>query len=248
MFDDGTAIAHSLSDLKTTVPQGICRTMEQTAAHEQHNPDLLRMIPPDARSAVEVGCSSGALAREYKKINPAVLYTGIEVMPQYIPLARRYCDVVHELDIESVGEDAMRTSLAGECWIFGDALEHLKDPWGVLGRVRRTLPANGSVVACIPNAQHWSVQVRLNNGAFRYEAEGLLDRTHLRWFTRITLIEMFLQAGFRIEAAHPRIFSHPATERVIASIRQMASDLGSDPDMAATDALPLQYVVRAIPA
>jgi SAM-dependent methyltransferase len=221
--------------------------MEQTAAHEQHNPDLLRLIPPDARTVVEVGCSSGAMAREYKKINPTCRYVGIEVMPQFAQLAQRHCDTVLEMDIEGVNEETIRASLAGDCWIFGDSLEHLRDPWLLLARIRRTMTADACIVACIPNAQHWSVQARLNSGAFRYEESGLLDRTHLRWFTRITMIEMFLQAGFRIDAAFPRIFSHPATDKAIASIRQMARDLGTDPDMAATDALPLQYILRALP-
>jgi hypothetical protein len=131
--------------------------------------------------------------------------------------------------------------------VFGDSLEHLRDPWAVLARVRGTLAPHASVIACIPNAQHWSVQARLNSGALRYEAEGLLDRTHLRWFTRITIIEMFLGAGYRIDAAFPRIFAHPSTERMIAAVRQMAAAMDVDPEMAATDALPLQYVLRARP-
>ncbi|MDP9014347.1 MAG: class I SAM-dependent methyltransferase [Pseudomonadota bacterium] len=221
--------------------------MDQTPAHEQHNPDLLSLIPPHAGTVVEVGCSSGALAREYKKINPNCRYIGIEVMPQYVPLARRHCDTVFDLDIECADEEYIRASLPGDCWVFGDSLEHLRDPWAVLGKVRRTMTALGSVVACIPNAQHWSVQARLNCGAFRYEDSGLLDRTHLRWFTRITMIEMFLHAGFRIDAAFPRIFNHPDTDKVLPSIKQMARDIGADPEQAAIDALPLQYVLRARP-
>lgn len=221
--------------------------MEQTPVHEQHNPDLLRLMPPDARTIVEVGCSSGAMAREYKKINPACRYVGIEVMPQYARLAQRHCDAVFELDIEGVDEEALRTSLAADCWVFGDSLEHLRDPWSLLARIRRAMPAGGSVVACIPNAQHWSVQARLNCGAFRYEQSGLLDKTHLRWFTRITIIEMFQEAGFRIDAAFPRIFDHPDRDRVLPSIKLMARAIGADPEMAATDALPLQYVLRALP-
>jgi len=148
---------------------------------------------------VEVGCSSGALAREYKKINDRCRYIGVDVMSQYIPLARRYCDSVLEMDIEAVDEDRLRESLPGDCWIFGDTLEHLRDPWALLGRIRNVIAADGCIVACIPNAQHWSVQARLNCGEFRYEESGLMDRTHLRWFTRETILEMFQQAGFRIE-------------------------------------------------
>jgi SAM-dependent methyltransferase len=222
--------------------------MEQTPAHERHNPDLMHLLPPAARTLVEVGCSAGALAREYKKLNPGCRYIGIEVVPQYVRLAARYCDTVHELDIEGVDEDFIRHSLGGDCWIFGDTLEHLRDPWSLLARIRRTMAVDACIVACIPNAQHWSVQARLSCGEFIYEDAGLLDRTHLRWFTRRTMIEMFERAGLRIEAGFPRIFDDPRKEQVLPGIRLMAQGIGADPELAAADALPYQYVVRAVPA
>jgi hypothetical protein len=221
--------------------------MDQTPVHEQHNPALLPLIPGDAKIIVEVGCSSGALAREYKKINSNCQYIGVECVPEYARLAERYCDSVIETDIEIVDEDYLRNTLAGDCWIFGDTLEHLRNPWSLLSKIRRVIPDSGSIVACIPNAQHWSVQVKLNCGEFRYEDSGLLDRTHLRWFTRLTIIEMFRDAGFKIVDGSPRIFNEPNREKVLPAIKAMAASIGADPEMAANDALPLQYVLRAVP-
>lgn len=221
--------------------------MDQTPAHEQHNPDLLRFIPPKSKKIVEIGCSSGALAREYKKINAHCHYTGIEYVPEYVELAKRYCDSVLTLDIESVDEHFLETALSCDCWIFGDVLEHLRDPWTLLKKIRKVIPQDGSVVACIPNAQHWSVQARLNCGEFRYEPSGLLDKTHLRWFTRITMIELFRETGFQIVEGMPRIFHEPQKERFLSGIRTMAKSIGVDPELAVNDALALQYVVRAIP-
>ena len=221
--------------------------MDQTAAHEIHNPDLLALMPSGARVIAEIGCSSGALAREYKKLNPICRYLGVEVMPQYVPLAQRHCDEVYAVDIESLDEAAMRGLLPADCWVFGDTLEHLRDPWAVLGRIRRLLPTDGSVVACIPNAQHWSVQARLNCGALRYEAAGLLDRTHLRWFTRVTILEMFSNSGFRIDAGHPRGPAELEHPELALAIRAMAKSIGADPEQAYRDCLPIQYVVRAVP-
>jgi SAM-dependent methyltransferase len=222
--------------------------MDQTPAHEQHNPHLLSLMPPAARTIVEVGCSSGALAREYKKINPTCRYIGVELSPQCAALAKRYCDVVHELDMEAAAEDFMRGSLAGDCCVFGDSLEHLRDPWALLATIRRFIPTDGCIVACIPNVQHWSVQARLNCGEFRYEDSGLLDRTHLRWFTRRTMLDLFQQTGFRVVAGIPRIFSHPSRDQVLSGIKLMAQAIGADPELAAQEALPTQYVLRAIPA
>ena len=99
--------------------------------------------------------------------------------------------------------------------------------------------------ACIPNAQHWSVQARLCLGQFIYEESGLLDRTHLRWFTPSTMVALFEENGFRIISSQPRIFPHPAEPVVLEQIRAFASRLGGDPEQAVRDARPLQLVIRA---
>jgi hypothetical protein len=109
--------------------------VDQTPAHELHNPDLLAFVPLTASRLIEVGCSSGSLAREFKKQGGNGYYTGIELVPEYAELARRHCDRVLTLDIESLDAEHLRTELAGDCWIFGDTLEHLRDPWTLLGRI-----------------------------------------------------------------------------------------------------------------
>ena len=103
------------------------------------------------------------------------------------------------------------------------------------------------VIACIPNAQHWSMQARLNLGQFRYEERGLFDRTHIRWFTRTTIDEMFASCGFQIIDGRCRILDEPYREAALVGIRAFAEMIGADADRAATDATPLQYVVRAAP-
>ena len=221
--------------------------MQQTPQHEHHNPDLLALIPASARRLVEIGCSSGALAREFKRIAPDCHYLGVEIDPAYAELARRYCDEVMVRDLDVADEGFWQACSDRDCWIFGDTLEHLKDPWAALGRIRSLIPSSGSVVACIPNVQHWSMQVKLSVGDFRYCNSGLLDRTHLRWFTRKTIFESFREAGFEIVAGKPRIFNEPNREGFLPLIEQMAQAAGADAKQAVQDALPLQYVVRAMP-
>lgn len=213
-----------------------------------YNRDLLPLIPPNARGVVEVGCNNGALARAYKAINPTGKYTGIEVVEANAEGARRYCDEVLLQDIEAVGESFYAKYSDYNVWIFGDVLEHLRYPWEVLARIRRSMPADGCVIVCLPNAQHWSVQAKLAVGDFRYTEGGLMDRTHMRWFTRATMLEMFAGAGFKLEVGFPRIFGELKNEHVIAAIRSMAMGVGADPDLAVQDSLPLQYVVKAVPA
>lgn len=221
--------------------------MEQTPVHEHHNPDLLSFIPASSRNLIEIGCSSGALAREFKKGNPACSYLGVEIDPGFVDLARRYCDDVLCLDVEDADEDFFIRQSGRDCWIFGDALEHLKDPWRLLRRIRSRLPSHGCVVACIPNAQHWSLIVNLAIGEFRYQESGLLDKTHLRWFTKNTIVDLFSGAGFRIAEAASRVFHEPSRDRFLPLIGQLAEACGRDPAVAVKDAIPVQYVVRVVP-
>ena len=221
--------------------------MKQTPIHDNFNAELLALIPKDASQIVEVGCSSGALAREYRKVNPSCRYTGIEIDSEYAETARTWCTRVLVGNIEHMSDEEFASLLPATCWIFGDVLEHLYDPWTVLRRIRKSLPYDGSVVACIPNAQHWSIQFRLNSGEFRYEDAGLLDRTHIRWFTKTTIVELFRTTGFEIAEGGARVLHEPNRDQALDGIRALATAIGIDADEAATNATPFQWVVRATP-
>lgn len=221
--------------------------MQQTPAHDNFNPDLLSLIPTEAKALIDIGCGGGGLMREFKKLNANAHCVGVDIDPQYLEFARRYCDSCVSVDIDRADDDFWHAMSDRDCWVFGDALEHLKNPWEILRKVRNILPEDGCVVACLPNAQHWSLQAKLSIGDFRYQDSGLLDRTHLRWFTRKTMIEMFQQSGFVLEVGKPRIFNEPNRSKVLPYIRALAKALGKDEEEAARDATPLQYVIRAIP-
>ncbi|MGH8714234.1 MAG: class I SAM-dependent methyltransferase [Casimicrobiaceae bacterium] len=224
------------------------RKMQQTPAHDLHNPDLLALMPRQSTRIVEIGSSSGALARAFKAANPGCHYTGVEIDPAYGRSSQRYCDFVLNADIEDVDDAAFDRLFPSDCWVFGDALEHLKDPWRLLRKIRDRISIGGSVVACIPNAQHWSLQARLNCGMFEYEDSGLLDRTHLRWFTRITIMELFRSSDFKIVEGRTRTPDEPAPDSVLRAIRVMAQATGTDQELAVHDAIPFQWLVRATPA
>ena len=127
--------------------------MKQTPVHEHHNPDLLRLIAPTSTQIIEIGCGSGALAREFKRINPACHYLGIDIDEEYARLANRHCDQTTALNVDEVGADFFKQHQTRDCWIFGDTLEHLRSPWKVLRGIRDVIPVHGCVLACIPNAQ-----------------------------------------------------------------------------------------------
>lgn len=221
--------------------------MQQTPVHNNHNPDLLNILDINSKRILEVGCSSGALAREYKNLSAQVHYTGVEIDPSYADLARKYCDIVHVLNIDNAPDYFWDLHSDVDGWIFGDTLEHLSDPWKVLSRINKIIPENGYIAACIPNAQHWSVQARLSTGKFLYEDSGLMDKTHLRWFTKKTIFELFNSCGFQIVEFQPRIFNEKINQDLLTAIGKIASACGEDERIAISDALPLQYVLKAIP-
>lgn len=222
--------------------------MKQTPAHVTVNRDLLALLPNNARRVVEVGCMHGALAQAYRALNPAVHFTGVDIDPSYAAVAAQACDRALAGDIETFERAAFDSLFPSDCWVFGDCLEHLRDPWRVVREVRERIDADGCLVACVPNAQHWSVQMRLATGLFRYEDSGLLDRTHVRWFTRVTLIEMFQQAGWRIETGLARRLPQAAPPALMEGVRAIARAAGADPEQAAEDAGVFQYLLKVRPA
>ncbi len=222
--------------------------MKQTPAHEIANADLLALIPPGVARVVEPGCSAGALAREYRARNAASEYVGIEVEAQYAELARRHCSRVVVADLERMTDAELDALAPADCWVFGDVLEHLVDPWRLLARIKPRLAVGGCVVACIPNMQHWSVLARLASGQLFYEDKGLLDRTHLRWFTRTTIVPLFENAGFRVTLLNGRMFEVPSAAAAIAAVRTLAVALGVERTRAIEDTGVLQWLVRAEPA
>ena len=220
--------------------------MQPTPAHDAYNPDLFALIPPGCARVVEVGCSVGALAKAYLAVHPRCDYRGVEVDPDYAEAARRQGANVYCWDIETMSDADFAEVGAADCVVFGDVLEHLRDPWALLSRLRAALKPRSRVIACLPNMQHWSVQIRLATGQLRYEPSGLLDRTHLRWFTRATALELFQSSGYRVVEGRPRIFEEPQREAFLPAIGALARAAGFDPQQAVTDALAMQYVFVAI--
>ncbi|WP_157269899.1 class I SAM-dependent methyltransferase [Azohydromonas aeria] len=223
--------------------------MKQTPAHHVVNQELLALIPDGAQRVVEIGCMLGAMAQAWRGAHPRAEYVGVDIDPDYARAAAEHCTQAFAGDVERLEPAVFDSLFPSDCWIFGDCLEHLRDPWTLLRRIRERIDPQGCLLTCIPNAQHWSVQWRLASGQFRYEDNGLMDRTHIRWFTRITMLEMFAAAGWKVEQGLTRnLPASPLQEGVLAGIRSMAQASGFDPETAVRDALPFQYVFKLVPA
>jgi 2-polyprenyl-3-methyl-5-hydroxy-6-metoxy-1,4-benzoquinol methylase len=151
---------------------------------------------PDGVRVLDVGCATGYLAARLGARGCSV--TGFERDPVAAAAAEEHCEAVVVGDIEA---EADRAALPHEfdVVLLGDVLEHLVDPWTTLRCVRGLLAGGGVAVASIPNVAAWTVRLALLRGRFEYTETGLLDRTHLRFFTRATAHQLVRGAGFAIE-------------------------------------------------
>jgi SAM-dependent methyltransferase len=217
------------------------------------NRDLLRLIPPNARSVLEVGCGAGALAQEYRRINPDVLYLGVEMMPEAASAAatigrvsRVFAGDAAIVEPSDLGLSAIDPGV--DCLVFGDVLEHMVDPWAVLARIARWVREEGQVLACLPNIQHYSVLVNLLRGQWQYQDEGLLDRTHLRFFTLQGVKDLFAGAGLHVFDVEPRSWPSADFDKFQQLMAPVLSGLKVEPATFAAQTQAVQYMVRAIRA
>jgi GT2 family glycosyltransferase/tetratricopeptide (TPR) repeat protein/2-polyprenyl-3-methyl-5-hydroxy-6-metoxy-1,4-benzoquinol methylase len=187
----------------TAKPQAIVAKAQAETSGYDHSyfefdrPELVAMVPPDAREILDIGCGAGRLGRAIKHRQNARV-RGIEYSPDAAQAARACLDEVHQGDIE--GMESPFAEDMFDAIVCGDVLEHLRDPVAVLRKVRSWLRPTGRLIASIPNVRHHSVIRSLLAGNWTYEPAGLLDRTHLRFFTRREIEKMFFRAGFELES------------------------------------------------
>lgn len=124
--------------------------------------------------------------------------TGIELNREAAEKAKEFCSQVIVGDLENLDLSDLLEPNSFDVIIFADVLEHLKEPWTVLEKGARFLKNNGYVLASIPNIAHASIIVELLNGKFDYKPLGLLDDTHLRFFTKESICRLFEKCGYVI--------------------------------------------------
>jgi SAM-dependent methyltransferase len=158
-------------------------------------PELLALVPPGRRKVLDCGCGYGRLGAALKA-RDACRVVGIEREARAAAEARTRLDAVVEQDA-----GAPLPESGFDCILYGDILEHLADPWAAVRAHAAALAPGGWVVLSVPNVRHFSVAWTLYaRGRWQYAASGILDRTHLRFFTLGDARELLEQAGLRVEA------------------------------------------------
>ncbi|MCA1680831.1 MAG: class I SAM-dependent methyltransferase [Actinobacteria bacterium] len=157
---------------------------------------VVDFVSPGAR-VLEFGPATGYMSRVLRLRGCRI--SGVEVSPVAAAQAREHCEDVIVGDIEALDLEAAFAGQRFDAVVFADVLEHLRDPGRVLEQIRPLLADGGRVVASIPNVAHASVRLMLMLGEFRYRRSGLLDATHLRFFTRESVRDLFEAAGYDVE-------------------------------------------------
>lgn len=170
----------------------------QTIPYRSHH--LLAQAVLDATEpgdrVLEAGVSSGYFASVL--VRAGLRVDGHELDPVVAERARLVCETVHVGDLQSFDVDELDGDY--KVLLFGDTLEHIPDPPAVLRRLRTHLQPDGALIISIPNVANWMIRLSLLAGRFTYTDRGILDRTHLRFYTERTLTAMLLEAGFRVES------------------------------------------------
>jgi len=146
------------------------------------------------RRLLDAGAADGFLAEILTR--QGFVVTALERDPAQAERARGRC---HEVIVADLAEAASKLPGPFDAVVYGDVLEHLADPLAVLTSVNQHLAPGGLVVASVPNVAHLWVRLSLLAGHFDYADRGILDRTHLRFFTRRTLLAFLAQAGLALE-------------------------------------------------
>ncbi|HEX3623425.1 MAG TPA: methyltransferase domain-containing protein [Acidimicrobiales bacterium] len=153
---------------------------------------MVELVGGDKR-VLDVGCATGYLARALTERGCTV--SGLEFDPEAAEEARPHLDRLVVGDVETLDLADAFEGAQFDVVVFGDVLEHLRDPLAAIRKARRVLAPAGSIVASIPNVAHGSVRLALMAGRFDYQPLGLLDATHIRFFTRASIESLFKEAG-----------------------------------------------------
>jgi len=165
--------------------------------------DILKIIPKDAKRILEVGCGAGSFAKTVKERDSAIEIVGVEIFEEAARKAKKHANQVFCENIESFQLPFEEGYF--DCIVYGDVLEHLIDPWSTLKNNAALLPPGGTVIASIPNVAHYRIIKMLKRGEWTYEQSGLMDKTHLRFFTFSSIEKMFKDAGFSILKVESKI-------------------------------------------
>jgi len=165
---------------------------------------MLKYIPKDLKTALEFGCGTGRFSTLLKKKFGAETWA-VEIDEQSAKTAAQKLDKVINCDAHEAIDKLPDNYF--DCIIFFDMLEHLVDPYSLLISVKKKLTEKGVITTSIPNIRFYRNMIKfVLHGEWDYQDDGIWDKTHLRFFTRKSILKMFDKLGFEVlvfEGIHP---------------------------------------------
>ncbi len=194
--------------------------------------DVIDLLPSSMGKVLDVGCGSGRTGQRLLEAGAADCVDGIEIDRRAADTARRWYRKVWQLDLDTEGLGDVLSAHIDTLYdtiMFNDVLEHLRDPWSTLAVFAPHLRSTGLVAVSIPNVQCVEVVGPLLIGRFDYRSAGVLDRTHLRFFTRSSGRRLVEHAGLeivtegetRVGASRPRVVRAVANAIGPFGVRQL---------------------------
>jgi SAM-dependent methyltransferase len=203
---------------------------------------LIRLVGGGKR-VLELGCATGYMSRVLSERGCEVV--GIEIDPEAAKQASSFCAEVIVGDIDQMDLSEELGERRFDVVVAADLLEHLKAPESVLATLRDYLDPGGSLVASVPNIAHGSVRLALLEGSFRYTELGLLDRSHLRFYTGESLRELVERSGYVLASLDRQPLGIENSE--VTYCLDRAPDGIVDFVLKDPEALTYQFILRALP-
>jgi 2-polyprenyl-3-methyl-5-hydroxy-6-metoxy-1,4-benzoquinol methylase len=204
--------------------------------YEDVNWGLLRLWGDrTGKDVLDVGCGFATTSQHIQKLGNRV--TGVESSTEAVQVARKRIEQVFESDLQQFAIDRKYDAI-----IFADVLEHLAWPVRVLKRYMPMLKPGGSVIVSLPNVGLWSVRLGLLFGRFHYDDTGVLDRTHLRFFTRANAVAMLSEANLRVVR---RTYNPGLARPLVPLAKKMLGGGGGDPS-AILESKPYRIYLKAV--
>lgn len=165
--------------------------------YEWPRPEMLPFVPAHCRRLLDVGCGTGAFGESLKRTRKIEIW-GVE--PVRAAAAKALTKIDHVINGPFDPETALPAA-AFDCVVFNDVLEHMVAPEQALRQAKALLSQGGTIIASVPNIQYFPVVWQLFfHARWEYADCGVLDKTHLRFFTKSSIVTMFQSEGYSLES------------------------------------------------